>query len=162
MKKKLAMLLALVLAFGGTSAALLTSCKPTCTPDQNEQESEYKVRFLKEDGTLIEEKTVKHGEKVEAVTAPAKEGYTAEWVDKDGNVADLEKAVTADAEYKVRYTAKTDVAYKVEYYFENVEGAYDGRDRNCTRSDQRALHAQRRSRGLSCERRSKGRRKPCA
>ena len=125
MKKKLAMLLALVLAFGGTSAALLTSCKPTCTPDQNEQESEYKVRFLKEDGTLIEEKIVKHGEKVEAVTAPAKEGYTAEWVDKDGNVADLEKAVTADAEYKVRYTAKTDVAYKVEYYFENVEGAYE-------------------------------------
>ena len=124
MKKKLAMLLALVLAFGGTSAALLTSCKPTDNPGRNEQESEYKVRFLKEDGTLIEEKTVKHGEKVEAVTAPAKEGYTAEWVDKDGNVADLEKAVTADAEYKVRYTAKTDVAYKVEYYFENVEGAY--------------------------------------
>ena len=125
MKKKLAMLLALVLAFGGTSAALLTSCKPTDNPGTNEQESEYKVRFLKEDGTLIEEKTVKHGEKVEAVTAPAKEGYTAEWVDKDGNVADLEKAVTADAEYKVRYTAKTDVAYKVEYYFENVEGAYE-------------------------------------
>ncbi len=125
MKKKLAMLLALVLAFGGTSAALLTSCKPTDNPNQKEQESEYKVRFLKEDGTLIEEKTVKHGEKVEAVTAPAKEGYTAEWVDKDGNVADLEKAVTADAEYKVRYTAKTDVAYKVEYYFENVEGAYE-------------------------------------
>ena len=125
MKKKLAMLLALVLAFGGTSAALLTSCKPTDNPGRNEQESEYKVRFLKEDGTLIEEKIVKHGEKVEAVTAPAKEGYTAEWVDKDGNVADLEKAVTADAEYKVRYTAKTDVAYKVEYYFENVEGAYE-------------------------------------
>ena len=125
MKKKLAMLLALVLAFGGTSAALLTSCKPTDNPGTNEQENEYKVRFLKEDGTLIEEKTVKHGEKVEAVTAPAKEGYTAEWVDKDGNVADLEKAVTADAEYKVRYTAKTDVAYKVEYYFENVEGAYE-------------------------------------
>ena len=125
MKKKLAMLLALVLAFGGTSAALLTSCKPTDNSGRNEQESEYKVRFLKEDGTLIEEKTVKHGEKVEAVTAPAKEGYTAEWVDKDGNVADLEKAVTADAEYKVRYTAKTDVAYKVEYYFENVEGAYE-------------------------------------
>ena len=125
MKKKLAMLLALVLAFGGTSAALLTSCKPTDNPGTNEQESEYKVRFLKEDGTLIEEKTVKHGEKVEAVTAPAKEGYTAEWVDAEGNVADLEKAVTADAEYKVRYTAKTDVAYKVEYYFENVEGAYE-------------------------------------
>ena len=54
MKKKLAMLLALVLAFGGTSAALLTSCKPTDNPGTNEQESEYKVRFLKEDGTLIE------------------------------------------------------------------------------------------------------------
>ena len=125
MKKKLAMLLALVLAFGGTSAALLTSCKPTDNPNQDVQENEYKVRFLKEDGTLIEEKTVKHGEKVEAVTAPEKAGYTAEWVDKDGNVADLDKAVTADAEYKVRYTAKTDVAYKVEYYFENVEGAYE-------------------------------------
>ena len=125
MKKKLAMLLALVLAFGGTSAALLTSCKPTDNPNQDVQENEYKVRFLKEDGTLIEEKTVKHGEKVEAVTAPEKAGYTAEWVDKDGNVADLDKAVTADAEYKVRYTAKTDIAYKVEYYFENVEGAYE-------------------------------------
>ena len=74
MKKKLAMLLALVLAFGGTSAALLTSCKPTDNPNQDVQENEYKVRFLKEDGTLIEEKTVKHGEKVEAVTAPEKAG----------------------------------------------------------------------------------------
>ena len=91
MKKKLTMmLLALVVALGGTSTALLTGCNK---PDEDKPGpvtgNEFKVRFLKEDGTLIEEKTVKSGEKVEQVTPPAKAGYTAEWVDADGNVINL-------------------------------------------------------------------------
>ncbi len=127
MKKKLTMmLLALVVALGGTSTALLTGCnKPNGNGTGNVTENEFKVRFLNEDGSLIAEKKVKSGEKVEQVTPPAKAGYTAEWVDKDGNAADLDKGVTADAEYKVKYTAKTDVEYKVEHYVEKTDGTYE-------------------------------------
>ena len=127
MKKKLTMmLLALVVALGGTSTALLTGCNK---PDEDKPGpvtgNEFKVRFLKEDGSLIEEKTVKSGEKVEQVTPPAKAGYTAEWVDADGNAADFDKTITADAEYKVKYTARTDVEYKVEHYVEKTDGTYE-------------------------------------
>ena len=127
MKKKLTMmLLALVVALGGTSTALLTGCnKPNNNGTGNVTENEFKVRFLNEDGSLIAEKKVKSGEKVEQVTLPEKVGYTAEWVDADGNAADLDKTITADAEYKVKYTAKTDVEYKVEHYVEKTDGTYE-------------------------------------
>ena len=129
MKKKLTMLLlALVIAFGGTSVAMLSGCGSCDDTPPGPTETQYTVKFVGEDGTEIDSVTVQGGETVTAPAVPAKPGYTGKWVDADGNDADFTKGVTADAQYKAQYTANTDTEYTVEYYYETVEGGQYEKD----------------------------------
>ena len=129
MKKKLTMLLlALVIAFGGTSVAMLSGCGSCDDTPPGPTETQYTVKFVGEDGTEIDSVTVQGGETVTAPAVPAKPGYTGKWVDADGNDADFTKGVTADAQYKAQYTANTDTEYTVEYYYETVEGGHYEKD----------------------------------
>ena len=129
MKKKLTMLLlALVIAFGGTSVAMLSGCGSCDDTPPGPTETQYTVKFIGEDGTEIDSVTVQGGETVTAPAVPAKPGYTGKWVDADGNDADFTKGVTADAQYKAQYTANTDTEYTVEYYYETVEGGHYEKD----------------------------------
>ena len=119
MKNKLTMLLlALVIALGGTSVAMLGACDGC---NDNEKD-EYTVKFVDEKGAEIDSVTVTSGEQVTAPAVPEKAGYTGKWVDAEGNDADFTQGVTADATYTAKYTANTDTAYTVEYYYETVEG----------------------------------------
>ena len=129
MKKKLTMLLlALVIAFGGTSVAMLSGCGSCDDTPPGPTETQYTVKFVGEDGTEIDSVTVQGGETVTAPAVPAKPGYTGKWVDADGNDADFTKGVTADAQYTAQYTANTDTEYTVEYYYETVEGGQYEKD----------------------------------
>ena len=126
MKKKLTMmLLALVVALGGTSVAVMSGCGPTeGNPSGPSQTAEYTVKFTV-NGKEVGKQTVKHGETLQDFAVPAKPGYTGKWVDAEGNAIDFAAAITADAEYTAQYTANTDTEYKTEYYFENVDGQYE-------------------------------------
>ena len=125
MKKKLTMmLLALVVALGGTSVAVMSGCNPTEDKPGPSQTAEYTVKFTV-NGEEVGKQTVKHGETLQDFAVPAKPGYTGAWVDAAGNAIDFAAAITADAEYVAQYTANTDTEYKTEYYFENVDGDYE-------------------------------------
>ncbi|MGN1094075.1 MAG: InlB B-repeat-containing protein, partial [Candidatus Neoclostridium sp.] len=125
MKKKLTMmLLALVVALGGTSVAVMSGCNPTEEKPGPSQTAEYTVKFTV-NGEEVGKQTVKHGETLQDFAVPAKPGYTGVWVDAEGNAIDFGAAITADAEYAAQYTANTDTEYKTEYYFENVDGDYE-------------------------------------
>ncbi len=125
MKNKLTMLLlALVIALGGTSVAMLGACDG-CNdnpPPGPTEKDEYTVKFVDEKGAEIDSVTVTSGEQVTAPAVPEKAGYTGKWVDAEGNDADFTQGVTADATYTAKYTANTNTAYTVEYYYETVEG----------------------------------------
>ena len=125
MKNKLTMLLlALVIALGGTSVAMLGACDG-CNdnpPPGPTEKDEYTVKFVDEKGAEIDSVTVTSGEQVTAPAIPEKAGYTGKWVDAEGNDADFTQGVTADATYTAKYTANTNTAYTVEYYYETVEG----------------------------------------
>ena len=127
MKKKLTMLLlALVMAIGGgTSAALLTGCGGSDGPGNGQNTTdEYTVKFVDESGKVVKETTVKSGETVAAEAIPEKAGYSAKWVDATGAAVDFTKGITANVEYKIQYTAKTDTKYTVEHWYENLDGEY--------------------------------------
>ena len=122
MKKKLTMmLLALVVALGGTSVAVMSGCNPPEEQPGPSQTAEYTVKFTV-NGEEVGKQTVKHGETLQDFAVPAKPGYTGVWVDAEGNAIDFAAAITADAQYTAQYTANTDTEYKTEYYFENVDG----------------------------------------
>ena len=119
------LLLALVMAFGGTSVAMLTGCDNCNPPDSGQTETEeYTVKFVDEKGNVLKETKVKSGETVAAETLPEKAGYTAAWVDAEGKAVDFTKGITANVEYKVQYTAKTDTKYTVEHWYEGLDGEY--------------------------------------
>ena len=75
MKKKLTMmLLALVVALGGTSVAVMSGCGPTeGNPSGPSQTAEYTVKFTVS-GKEVGKQTVKHGETLKDFAVPANAG----------------------------------------------------------------------------------------
>lgn len=117
MKKKL-IAFALVLALCVTGAMFATGCKKPV----------YDVTYYAEDGTtVLTTVQVEEGQTVsaEAPGATEKAGYTIVWKTAEGAAYDFAAAVNGPLSLYLTYAPNEGVAYKVEHYFENLNGTYD-------------------------------------
>lgn len=124
-KKLITLLLAAIMSVSGAAVVLTTTaCDGGQSGQGQTQVKKYKVTFKDEKGDVIATKEVDSGSLVEAADAASKAGYTISWVDADNKAVDFTAAISADATYTLKYTANTNTAYKVEHYFEDVDGAF--------------------------------------
>ncbi|MBQ0026649.1 MAG: InlB B-repeat-containing protein, partial [Lachnospiraceae bacterium] len=87
----------------------------------------YDVTFNTDGGSTPPAKqTVFYNEKVNKPADPTKTGYDFVcWEDPDGEEWKFNaQTVTEDLELTATYTPATDVAYKVEYYYQNADGSF--------------------------------------